>query len=41
MNDSQWLDGAQGKLSKALNIARNKLTIKTKRTGGAFGGKER
>ena len=37
----QWLDGAQGKLSKALNIARNKLTIKTKRTGGAFGGKER
>ena len=37
----QWLDGAQGKLSKALNIAKNKITIKTKRTGGAFGGKER
>ena len=37
----QWPDGAQGKLSKALNIAKNKITIKTKRTGGAFGGKER
>ena len=37
----QWPDGAQGKLAKALNIAKNKITIKTKRTGGAFGGKER
>ena len=37
----QWPDGAQGKLAKALNIAKNKIAIKTKRTGGAFGGKER
>ena len=37
----QWPDGAQGKLAKALNIAKNKITIKSKRTGGAFGGKER
>ena len=37
----QYPDNTQGKLAKALNIPKNRITIKTKRTGGAFGGKER
>ena len=37
----QWPDGTQEKLAKALNIPKNRITVKTKRTGGAFGGKER
>ena len=38
---NQMPDGVQGKLARALNIPKHKITIKTKRTGGAFGGKER
>ena len=38
---NQMPDGVQGKLAIALNIPKHKITIKTKRTGGAFGGKER
>ena len=38
---NQVPDGVQGKLAMALDIPKHKITIKTKRTGGAFGGKER
>ena len=38
---NQVADGVQGKLAKALGIPKNKVTVRTKRTGGAFGGKER
>ena len=38
---NQIPDGVQGKLAKALNIPKNKVTVKSKRTGGGFGGKER
>ena len=37
----QMPDHVQGSLARVLNIPKNKITIKTKRTGGAFGGKER
>ena len=34
-------DAVQGRLARALNIPKNKITVKIKRAGGGFGGKER
>ena len=38
---NQEPDCVQGRLARALNIPKHKITVKTKRVGGGFGGKER
>lgn len=37
----QGIEGCQAKVAKMLGVPINKITVKSKRIGGAFGGKER